>query len=67
MVKLSSRVLIVKEFEPIYNGMLYRAYWRGTNNRVCYQDGLYVQARTKKADLLWDLRNNRMENGVIVK
>ena len=62
MNKISSYVIIKKELE--FDGRpIYRAYFRGTTNRVRYNSGLLVKGYTHKADLLFDLCNNPMERG----
>ena len=65
MKKLSAYVIIKRETE--FDGVpIYRAYFRGTTNRVKRDNGLIVQGYTKKANLLFDLHNNPMERGVII-
>ena len=64
MNKISSYIIIKKEIE--FDGRsIYRAYFRGTTNRVRRASGLLVSGYTHKADLLFDIRNNPMERGVI--
>lgn len=64
MNKISSYVMIKREIE--FDGSrIYRAYFRGTKNRVRRDTGLLVPGYIRKADLLFDLRNNPMERGVI--
>ena len=62
-MKLSSLVNLRKEYDPVA-GYCWRAYWRGTNNRIQRADGQIVPVRIKQADLKFDLLNNPMENGV---
>lgn len=63
--RISSNVIIKKEIE--FNGQgLFKAYFRGTSNRVHYKDSqLMVQGFLRKADLLFTLKNNDIERGVI--
>ena len=65
MRKISSLVNLRKEYVNAGCGMFWKAYFRGTNNRVCQADGMMVMARTKQSDLKFDLLNNPMERGVI--
>lgn len=64
MSKLTAYVIIKKEIE-FDGGPIFRAYFRGTNNRVKRASGTIVPGYTHKADLLFDLRCNPMERGVI--
>ena len=64
MKKISSLVTIIKQVD-IDGRYSYRAYWRGTGNRVRRENGALVMAYNHKADLLFDLRNNPMERGVL--
>lgn len=68
MKRISAYVVIKKEYEPLTGQNLYRAYFRGTNNRVRYKSskGLYVAGRTRKSDLIWDMLNNEIEPGAII-
>lgn len=63
MNKLSSMIQLRKVDNGIWN--VWKAYFRGTDNRVCQANGEVVPARTKIADLRFDLLNNPMERGVI--
>ena len=64
MNKISNYIIIKKGIE--FDGKSsYKAYFRGTNNRVKYKSGLLVPGYIHKTDLLFDLRNNEMERGVI--
>jgi len=63
-MRISHNVIIKKEIE--FDGKtLFKAYFRGTNNRVHYKDSGRVQGFSRKADLLFTLKNNPMERGVI--
>lgn len=62
-MKLSTMINLRKEIE--IGGYVWRAYFKGTNNRVCRSNGDKVQAYTKQADLKFDLLNNPMERGVL--
>lgn len=65
-MRISSYIVIKRDID--FDGKtIHRAYWRGTNNRVKYLSGLMVAGYTHKKDLLFDLRNNPMERGVIVE
>ena len=64
-MKLSSYVQLKKEYEPCVNRNMWKAYFRGTNNRVKRLNGLVVQAYIKASDLRFDLLNNDMERGVL--
>ena len=63
---ISSNVIIKREIE-FNRQSFYKAYFRGTSNRVHYKDSvLMVQGFIKKSDLIFTLKNNDMERGVIV-
>ncbi len=62
-VKLSPLVQLRKVDNGMWN--VWKAYFRGTDNRVCRLDGTVVQAYTKQAELKFDLLNNPMERGVV--
>lgn len=62
-MKLSPMIQLRKEFDIC--GYFWKAYFRGTNNRVRQANGLVVAPRTKISDLRFDLLNNPMERGVI--
>ena len=62
-MKLSPMINLRKEIE--IGGYVWRAYLRGTNNRVCRSNGDKVPAYTKQSDLKFDLLNNPMERGVL--
>ena len=61
--KLSSYIQLRKEFDYCTN--VWKAYWRGTSNRVKKADGSLVSVRVKQSDLKFDLLNNSMERGVL--
>lgn len=63
MPRISLMVDLRKEYDTC--GMYWKAYFRGTNNRICQANGQPVMARTKQADLKFDLLNNPMERGVL--
>jgi len=64
-MKLSSYVKIVKQIDSRTGIAYWVAYWRGTNNRIKTESGLPVLAM-KKGALVFDLKNNPMERGVLV-
>ena len=64
-MKLSSYIELRKEYEPCIAHDVWRAYFRGTSNRVKRIDGSIVPSRVKACDLHFDLLNNEMERGVI--
>lgn len=63
----TKRISPLVEIRKVDNGMwnVYKAYFRGTDNRVCQANGEIVPARTKIADLKFDLLNNPMERGAL--
>ena len=63
MNKISSYIIIKKEIE--FDKPIYRAYFRGTNNRIRRDNGTILQGYSYKTDLLFDIRNNPMERGVV--
>ena len=63
--KLSCYVQLKKEYESSINSYFWKAYWRGTKNRIKRDNGLVVQGYLKASDLRFDLLNNPMERGVI--
>ena len=64
-MKISSYVELKREFEPLISGNVWKAYFRGTSNRVKREAGQDVQAYKKAGDLRFDLLNNPMERGVV--
>ena len=66
VMRLSSYVKVVKETDSRTSIGYWVAYWRGTNNRIKTESGLPVLAM-KKGDLTFNLKNNPMEHGVMVK
>lgn len=66
MKQISSYVVLKREYEPCVACNVWRAYFRGTSNRVKRIDGSIVASRVKASDLRFDLLNNEMERGVIV-
>jgi len=64
-MKLSSYVELRREYEPSIAHDVWRAYFRGTTNRVKTYDGAIVSSRVKASDLRFDLLNNQMERGVV--
>ena len=63
MRKLNTLVELRKVDEGI--GYFWKAYFRGTANRVKREDGSIVQGYTKQSSLRFDLLNNPMERGVL--
>lgn len=63
--RLSKYVQLKKEYYSFINNNGWKAYWRGTNNRVKRANGLDVNPYIKMVDLRFDLLNNPMERGVI--
>jgi len=65
--KLSALVELKKEHEGWMGSRgAWRAYWRGTSNRITRADGTSV-IHLSKSDLRDDLLTNPMENGVLAK
>ena len=64
--RLSTYVNLRKEYELSISCKIWRAYWRGTKNRIKYQSGTLVQGYVKQGELKYTLLNNPMEQGVIV-
>ena len=64
-MRISSYVIIKRERGPD-GKVLFRAYFRGTNNRVRHEDSGMVKGFSRKADLLFALKNQPMERGVMV-
>lgn len=66
-MKISPQVIIKKEINND-GKKVFRAYFRGTTNRVHYDDYITVIPEFScKADLLTILKNKPVERGVIVK
>lgn len=65
-MKRISHYIIIKKETTNYGCNVYKAYWRGTSNRVKQENKQEVSLHVKKAELIFDLRNNPMERGVIV-
>ncbi len=65
MKKISSYVQLKKEYESTCNTYSWKAYFRGTSNRIKRTSGQMVQAYRNIADLRFDLLNNEMERGVL--
>lgn len=63
--KLSPLVQLRKEYSEFINENVWRAYWRGTNNRIRDDKGELITGRSKQSDLRFDLLNNPCERGVI--
>jgi hypothetical protein len=66
MKRISSYVVLKKEPTECIGGFIWRAYFRGTNNRIKREDGAIVQGYTKQSTLRFDLMNNPMEPGVVI-
>lgn len=64
---LNPGIIIKREYENCCNSKFYKAYWRGTLNRIMTLSGGMCPARTNKADLLFDLKNNPMEYAVMIE
>lgn len=65
-MRLSSYVKTTKEHVNGIAGDFWFAYFMGTNNRVKRNTGEIVQGYTKRSDLMFDLKNNPMERGVVI-
>lgn len=63
--KISDYVIIKREYDDFKNERVYRAYFRGTNNRVRELNNDIVKGYFRKADLIRKLLNSAMERGVI--
>ena len=66
MKRINSLVMLKKEKDNGSPFSFWKAYFRGTSNRVKRDSGLMVSAYLKQSDLRFDLLNNPMERGVIV-
>jgi len=64
-MKLSSYVVLKKEVGSIGINV-WRAYWRGTSNRIKRDNGQEVSCYMKQTKLRFDLLNNPMEHGVLI-
>ena len=65
MKKLNPLVQLRKEYSDFINENVWRAYWRGTNNRIRQENGELLTGRCKQSELRFDLLNNPCERGVI--
>ena len=65
-MKRISSMVIIKKVDDV-GGKYWKAFFRGTNNRVCRDNGQLVMARTRRSDLTFDLLNNPMERGVVIE
>ena len=63
--KISAYVVLKKEPNDSISGYCWRAYFRGTSNRVKRETGQIVFPYSRISDLRFDLLNNPMERGVI--